>query len=98
MLPRPVVRRLPAPLVLAGIRANPEVGFFAIGISSPFGQEVGNLGSEEAVESAFLYTASEDSNLNTNEAVLSHGRGLNGMNAMRFGSPRWTRFELLRPS
>jgi hypothetical protein len=42
--------------------------------------------------------ASEDSNLNTNDLALSDAGALSGMNAMRFGSPHWTHFELLRLS
>jgi len=44
----------------------------------------------------FSTWASEDSNLKTNDLTLPHIRAPNGMNAMQFGSPPWTRFELLR--
>ena len=55
------------------------------------------MNREEVCDPCFPTLASEGSNLNTNDFAISQGLALNGMNAMRIGSPVWTRFEPMRP-
>jgi hypothetical protein len=64
--------------------AGPEVGFHRDGeISSILGW-IGEP-TEETLDPVVFLKASEDWNLNANGLALSHVRGLNEMNAMRFG-------------